>query len=260
MNIRQMPRHKQKIAEKLEEDFKGGKYSDEQIQLLIEITKVLGKYIFIDRNILQYRLAKKIGLSHIERAKKLNLLIEYKDPDALNSYFEKKDNQYFYRLGLAGEVLLEMENIFYNSFKISTPSQDKMKVLQFNYFAMENGLDLKTGSGLISDFNNYNYFHCEIENFNVIAYLNDYITEDELRDKVNLYEDITDKTISNIVFAKIYDTETSYNSSLKVENSKYSYNADQTRLENEKINIMDKEKLEEKRYVEEDEQTNAPLN
>lgn len=211
----------------VESFFRSGMLSQFQIDQLVKILNVLAKYMLIDRDILNVRAKEKIGLSHIQRAVNLNLIVELKDIEALNASEDIHGNHYFYHIGFAGINFLRVANKGFYSFNIDTTFEDKEKVLVMNYDSMERNYDL-----LFSDYNdtkNYNFYHLrDPENNDVILYFDEYTTENYIKsfikqkfvrrlpeEQYKARHQLFENFISKFKFETIKVIETTYTKNLK---------------------------------------------
>ncbi|MEY8285638.1 hypothetical protein AALA13_17795 [Lachnospiraceae bacterium 50-23] len=217
----------------VENFFRSNKLSQFQIDELVKILNVLAKYMLIDRNILNVRAGQKIGLSHLQRAINLDLIIELKDFKALNSKTEVEDHHYFYTLGFAGINFLGLSNKEFYYFNIADTFNDKQKVLMFNYEAHNKNYRLLFS--FYNDMKYYNFFHCKNDlNKDIILYFEKYISINRIEvimkkkfisriteEQFKIKDDLFDKFISQFDFETIEFTATSFNSDLKVDYGSY---------------------------------------
>lgn len=211
----------------VESFFRSGMLSQFQIDQLVKILNVLAKYMLIDRDILNVRAKEKIGLSHIQRAVNLNLIVELKDIEALNASEDIHGNHYFYHIGFAGINFLRVANKNFYCFNIDATFENKEKVLIMNYNSLERNYDL-----LFSDYNDtkyYNFFHLkDLGNNDVILYFDKHITEDHVKSLIKRqfirklseeqYEfrhQLFENFISKFRFETIEIRETTYTKNLK---------------------------------------------
>lgn len=160
--------------------FRSNAFQQSQKDELVKILNVMAKYMLVDRNILNKRAGKKIGLSHIQRAINLNLIVELKDYKAFDKSFEVEDHHYFYVLGFAGINFLRIANRDLYCFNIADNFESKKKVLMFNYEALSKDYELLFST--YNDIKNYNFFHCKTDmNKDIILYFEDYISINHLR-------------------------------------------------------------------------------
>lgn len=117
--------------------FRSAKFNLEQIEMIGHICRVLGKYMFVDRTILEARAGKKIGLSFILKCSKHNIITEmqYQNKSGLKDIF-------FYQLGMGGMNLLEKAKERFHTMNILADKEMKSRILTFNYFAAEKGYDI----------------------------------------------------------------------------------------------------------------------
>lgn len=170
--------------QEIERLFYSGKLSERTRNMIGTTVQILGRYMFIDRNILNYRAEKiigeKIGLSFIKRAIELEIIVELqdamfplKDPDKISG------NHFYYTLAVGGLNLLRLSKTTFRQFNILDKYEEKLRVLQFNYMAMDDKLNWIFSE--YSDLKEYLYFHCkDSKDRNVILYFSDEINKDEL--------------------------------------------------------------------------------
>ncbi len=211
----------------VESYFRKDNLSQSQIDELVKILGVLAKYMLVDRDILNTRSPDgKIGLSHIQRAINLDLIVEWKAGKATNSAFEVEGNHYFYTLGFAGINFLRVSGTKFQCFNITDTFESKEKVLIANYHMLDRDYEL-----LFSDHNDqsYNFFHCEnINRDDIILYFEEHISEDHIRslmkrkfvsqlpeEKYESRHKLFDKFISKFTFETIDPVTTNYTNKLK---------------------------------------------
>lgn len=211
----------------VESYFRKDNLSQFQIDELVKILSILAKYMLVDRNILNARSPdRKIGLSHIQRAINLDLIVEWKSGKATNSELEVEGDNYFYTLGFAGINFLKLAGIRFQCFNIADTFESKEKVLIANYHMLDRNYEL-----LFSDYNdqNYNFFHCEnINREDIILYFEEYILEDHIRslmkrkfvsklpeEKYEFRHNLFNKFISKFTFETIDPVTTNYTNKLK---------------------------------------------
>lgn len=196
-----------------------------QIKELRLIADVLAKYMIVDRDILNYRAKKKIGLSHLQRAINYDFIVELKN-------LENEEDGYFYTLGLGGINFLSNDGERYHSFRLRDVFEEKNKVLMSNYHAMKNNYDLLFSSK--NDMRNYNYFYCKnSKNRNLILYFEDEISIDEIkkilekeylrnnRSEVPITQEQLSKYLSTFMFEAIELTPSTFNDQMRVDISSY---------------------------------------
>jgi len=117
--------------------FRNAKFNLEQIENIGEICKVLGKYLFVDRTILDARANKDIGLSYLQRTVENHIITEMQHQNA-----NRKKEIYYYQLGMGGQYLLDKAEENYFNINILAGREMKSRILTFNYFALEKGHDI----------------------------------------------------------------------------------------------------------------------
>lgn len=213
----------------IEQTFTRAELSQSIKDNLSRIVTILGDYMIIDRDILNYRIKEvcaeeKMGLSFIMRAVDLDLIIEVQDnfnPTKLSNEIPGK--HFYYSLGVGGSNLLKLSKNKFRQFNIIDDFDCRFRVLLFNYSAMERGL--RWIHSKYSDTKNYYYFHCiNLKNKkNVILFHRDYISKEQiLRIFKSIYlnskEKKGDKTfddfIATFIFKHIEDRDTTFNEDL----------------------------------------------
>lgn len=227
--------------------FRGNRFSQKQKDKLGEILEILGRYIFIDRNILNARNIEPVKLADIQRAINYGLIVEIKDAEALNSWDgELDDNHYFYKLGVGGMNLLDLAGKKYYCFNILDTFAHREKVLIFNYHAIKNDLILQFSD--YNDMKEYNYFLCkDNNNQDVICFHDDYITETKIisnmernfisnlknKNDIRKAEDLFYMFINKCAFEIIEPVKTTYIETLRNEYTLSNRLSDQDRLDSE---------------------------
>ncbi len=117
--------------------FRNAKLNLDQIENIGYICRVLGKYLFVDRTILDSRANKKIGLSYLEKAVNHHIITEMQYQNS-----NEKKKIFYYQLGMGGQYLLEKANENYLEMNILADREMKSRILTFNYFALEQGYDM----------------------------------------------------------------------------------------------------------------------
>lgn len=225
--------------------FRSGKYSQSQIDKLVQILEVVGKYMLIDRDILNARSYEKIGLSHIQRAIKENLIVEFKDAAAFDSLNEVEDHHYFYTLGVAGINFLRLAGKKFYCFNIAEPFDSKEKMLIFNHHCLNAGINFIFSEH--NDMGEFNFFHCkDTNNLDIICYHGLYITEkhvisilkrrfvsklseEDYEDRHELFREF----ISKFRFESIEFVVTTYTDKLKVQYTSNNVLSDEQRFDSE---------------------------
>lgn len=119
--------------------FRNARFNLEQIENIGEICRVLGKYLFVDRTILDARANRDIGLSYLQRAVKNHIITEMQHQNNK----EKKD-VFYYQLGMGGKYLLEKAGETYFDMNILADKDMKGRILTLNYFMLKNGYDISS--------------------------------------------------------------------------------------------------------------------
>lgn len=115
--------------------FRSARFSHEQIENIGHICRVLGRYIFVDRDVLEARAGKKIGLSIIKKCAKHNIITELQHQDG-------KVKKFYYQLGMGGISLLEKAGEVFIEMNILADHRIKSRILTVNHFALEHGYDI----------------------------------------------------------------------------------------------------------------------
>ncbi|GKX32330.1 hypothetical protein SH1V18_48100 [Vallitalea longa] len=121
----------------IEHLFRGGIFNNEQIYKVKKTCEVLGKYMFLDRTLLEDRAGERIGLSYIGKCINYNIIAQLKH----NGYDGSKDI-YYYQLDVGGYNLLERAGIRHNEMNILADDKVKSRILTFNYFIKNNNMDV----------------------------------------------------------------------------------------------------------------------
>lgn len=147
--------------------FRSARFSHEQIENIGHVCRVLGRYMFVDRDLLQARAGKKIGLSIIKKCAKNNIITELQHQD-------EKDKRFYYQLGMGGMYLLEKAGEGFIEMNILADHRAKSRILTFNHFALDKGYDIALN---ISQDNKHRYFMCKK---NIVCYFPKVIKEMEI--------------------------------------------------------------------------------
>ncbi len=149
--------------------FRNAMLNLEQIKNIGDICRILGRYIFVDRFILEARAGERIGLSCIKKAGEYNIIAEMICSDKNGSA-----NRYFYQLGPGGYYLLEKAGERHIEMNILADAEMKSRILTFNYFALENNYDMTLK---YNQDRKHRYFICKGD---VICYFSGAVTENEI--------------------------------------------------------------------------------
>jgi len=117
--------------------FSNARFNLEQIENIGQICRILGKYLFIDRNILDARANEKIGLSYIQKAVNNHIITEMQYQNS-----KGKKDVFYYQLGMGAKYLLEKAGETYFDINILADKKMKSRILTFNYFIIEKGYDI----------------------------------------------------------------------------------------------------------------------
>lgn len=149
--------------------FTNARFNMRQIEYIREICRLLGKYMFIDRDILNARSKNGIGLSYIKKAVYYHIITE------LQEETEKgKKDIYYYQLGMGGKYILDKNEDRYNSLSFLAGREEKSRILTFNYLALDKDYDIdmryrQDGEG--------RFFFCKNA---IVCYYPDVIKENKL--------------------------------------------------------------------------------
>ncbi|MGO1581571.1 hypothetical protein [Senegalia sp. (in: firmicutes)] len=154
----------------IEHLFRDARFNNRQIDKIFEICKVIGKYMFVDRNILDARSDIKIGLSYLERAVINRIITKMQHEDS-----KEVRDLYYYQLGMGGRHLLQKSGERFNDMHIAAGEKMKSRLLTFNYFMLEYDYDLSMGYE--QDYK-HRFFFCK---GGIICYFEDSIKEMELK-------------------------------------------------------------------------------
>ncbi len=103
----------------------------DQIKYISSLLIALGKYMVLDRDMINQR-AGKIGLSYIRKAAETKLISEYQYLDDQNFR-----DYYFYSLAPGGIYFLESEGFPFHKLPKFTNQQHRERILTFNKWALE---------------------------------------------------------------------------------------------------------------------------
>jgi len=103
-----------------------------QLENIKKIIDVLSKYIFLNRDILNYRAKQKIGLSYIKKAVDLDLIVQLYDIES---------ESYYYKLAQNAKYLLDKYSIKYNKIDIFSNASEFENLITLNLFLMKEEKD-----------------------------------------------------------------------------------------------------------------------
>ena len=155
------------------EFLKNSNFSILQTEKIKKIIEVLANNMFIDRNNLDYFASEKIGMSFLEKAINLGLVIETQNQNG-----DTKKEEYFFSLGANAIYICNQEGMKVNRLSVFISKIQKEKILNFNKFLMKNEIKEK-----------FDVLDLEYNSF--ISYHNIY------------YSDISENQIINILSKKI---------------------------------------------------------
>lgn len=149
--------------------FTNARFNMRQIEYIRELCRLLGKYMFVDRDILNARSKNGIGLSYIKKAVYYHIVTEMQEETE-----KGKKDIYYYQLGMGGKYILDKNEDRYNNIRFLAGREEKSRILTFNYFALDNNYDIdmrykQDGEG--------RYFFCRN---GIVCYYPDAIRENKL--------------------------------------------------------------------------------
>lgn len=158
----------------IEHIFRGAIFNHEQVYKVRRICETLGKYMFLDRSLLEERAGEKIELNNIVRCVKYNIIAQLKHED----YDNESGDRYYYQLDVGGYNILERAGITFNEMNILAGQEEKSRILTFNYYIKENHLDvdMKYKQPI-----SHNFYFC---NGNKVCYYPDKTKEEYILEKL----------------------------------------------------------------------------
>lgn len=117
--------------------FTNARFNIRQIEYIRELCRLLGKYMFVDMDILNARSKDGIGLSYIKRAVNSHIVTEMQEETP-----KGKKEIYYYQLGMGGKYILDKNQDRYNAMGFLSGIDEKSRILTFNHFALENDYDI----------------------------------------------------------------------------------------------------------------------
>lgn len=144
-----------------------------QIHYITKLLKALGKYMVLDRDMLNIRTGGKIGLSFVKKAIDYSLIAEHQ----YKSKEEGPKKQYFLSLAPGGIYFLEAQGYLTNKLKLSADHYERSHILTYNQFLIDNNQDISTAylQGNRSDF----FFSCSPEEPRTLIHFFPYLTSEE---------------------------------------------------------------------------------
>jgi hypothetical protein len=168
--------------------FKGGIFNHEQIHKVGMICKILGKYMFLDRELLEQKAGEKIGLSYIDKCRKNDIITELK---YRNENQEKE--KYYFQLDVGGLSLLDQAHMGYQEMNILADDIVKSRILTFNYYAHNSGKDIDV---TMPQDPHHTYFICC---GNIVTYFKRWIKEETLIAKFCIMFGEVDKKTKDVI-------------------------------------------------------------
>lgn len=157
----------------------------DQIKYITSLLIILGKYMVLDREMIDIR-AGKIGLSYIEKAKKSMLITEYQhmDEQGIREY-------YFYSLAPGGIYFLESEGFPFHKLPKYTNQEHRERILTFNKWAIGKGYTINVE---MPQSRKFDFF---LTNEKKVGYFHDVISEQQVKEQLQAIteENFTFETI-----------------------------------------------------------------
>ena len=116
-------------AEKMIND---NELSFKQLENIRKIIDVLSKYIFVNRDIMNYRAKQKIGLSYIKKAVDLDLIVQL---------YDLENEAYYYKLAQNAKFLLDKNSKKYNEIDVFSNVSEFENLIKLNLFLMKEKKD-----------------------------------------------------------------------------------------------------------------------
>jgi len=168
--------------------FTNARFNIKQTENIVEMVEILGKYMFLDRNLLEKKSKNGIGLSYLEKAAEKDIIVQMRDETKT-----KMNDIFYFQLGIGGKFLLQYMGKNFHDLILSSGRREKSNILTFNIFADKKGYDISMRYQQDKD---YNYFICEN---NIICYMPNYISDKEVAEKLIVNQ------IKNLSFKKVYE-------------------------------------------------------
>lgn len=103
-----------------------------QLENIKKIIDVLSKYIFVNRDILNYRAKEEIGLSYIKKAVDLDLIVQL---------YDIENDSYYYKLAQNAKFLLDKNSKKYNEIDVFSSVSEFENLITLNLFLMKEKKD-----------------------------------------------------------------------------------------------------------------------
>lgn len=162
----------------------------DQIKYISNLLIALGKYMVLDRTMLDER-AGKIGLSYIRKAAETKLITEYQyyDDQEFREYF-------FYSLAPGGIYFLESEGFPFHKLPKFINQQHRERILTFNRWALNQNFSI---NGEISQSRKYDFFITNEKKGSdtIVGYFENMISEQKVKEQLQAL------TEENFVIEKI---------------------------------------------------------
>lgn len=151
----------------------------DQIKYITSLLIALGKYMVLDREMLDKR-AGKIGLSYIRRATETKLITEYRHRDD-----QQIHDYYFYSLAPGGIYFLESEGFPFHKLPKYTNQQHRERILTFNKWALEQNYTMNAN---IPQSRKFDYFITNEKNGpnTIVGFYENMISEQQAIDQIQI--------------------------------------------------------------------------
>lgn len=148
--------------------------NQDQIKYISLLCKLLGRYMILDREMINTRAGEKIGLSYIKRAIENGLITELQYQDG-----KGKKPEYYFQLNTAGVAFLESIEYRANILRLDTDQAARERILSFNRYAIDEGYEINLYYPVGFK---YNYFFCNSSRTKkcVVCYFENKISEQKL--------------------------------------------------------------------------------
>ncbi len=168
--------------------FKNARFGISQAEKIVDLVEILGKYMFLDRNLLELKSKEGIGMSALEKATKHDIIVQLREETR-----EGIKNIFYFQLGVGGKYLLQYMEKDFHDLILSANRREKSNILAFNISADKKGYDISMSYKQDRD---YNYFICKN---NVVCYMPDYISDKKVAER------LIKNQLKNVSFKKAYE-------------------------------------------------------
>lgn len=184
--------------------FRKAKLSGAEIKAVSDMTRQLGLYMVMDRDMLQTRVGYQLCMRFFRKAINIGLITELADHEAKKFYFQ---------VGPSGYYLLSHDRYPYIKLPLSTDHEDRGRILAFNKWAIRRNIRIipENPSG------SFSFFFCANE---IVAYYPKLITQKRIeevimdrKNKTNGDNSSTEKDI-NYKFVRITEEPVYINSNI----------------------------------------------